>query len=120
MQVITSAQRLHNAKTGVAPVSFCIGYYVMVHPVRPGSHKLNVGWTVLLSGFDRLPDLVFVVENQRGMQRERVQAQRSLPYPALWSADKLSREVLEYANYLDNSMQLIKSLHSICIRSGDY
>lgn len=55
----------------------------------------------------------------RRTQREAVLAQHLVPYPAPRTADEESKELIEYAECLNNSMQLIKMLKSTGLRNGE-
>lgn len=119
MRVRKSAQCTHRAKKVVVPAKFVIRVYVMIHSVRPEDDTLNAGWIEPMRVIETLSDLVFVVENPKAMQRATVYAQHIVRYPALRSAEEVSGELLDYVEYLNNSMQLIKALHNKRMIDGE-
>lgn len=99
----TKAQRLHNARTGVMPVMWKIGEYVLVRRNKLPKHKHSSEWIAPMRIVNSKSALVFAVENFLRTEKQTVHAQRLLRYQAQQSHDELSTELMEQAEYLNTS-----------------
>lgn len=68
------AQRFHDSKTHVMLYKFHMGDHVMVRPAGARKSKLSSGWTEPMLITEAKPDLVFVVENWRRLEKRDTRA----------------------------------------------
>ena len=108
------ARHYHDQKTNVLPINFHIGDYVLVRsPRAKQSHKLEFKWIGPRRITQAKSSHVFICENLNNHSTEAVHARRLLLYRSDMENQPVTPSLLSYAEFLESSIQVITTLHSI-------
>lgn len=69
---------------------------------------------------DTKSNSVFRVENWCKMERKIEHARQPIPFPGVLSYMKMTREVQEFTEYLNRTVELVDKLHDVLIRNGEF
>lgn len=114
----TRAQKLHNARTGVTPVNFRVGDFVLVRSNQKRSHKLDSQWIGPKRVVEVMSDLVFRVEELNSTRTETAHAQRMLHYPPIADSTEVTRELCEQAEFSEGNRHMVRELMDIREQNG--
>lgn len=116
----TQAQKIHNARTNVTPITLHIDDYVMVRTDVQRKHKVQSIWRGPMRVIESKSDLVFKVEDIINAEQHTVHAQRIVSYPVTQQGAEASNELLEQAAHFDKKYHLVDSIAGVQKRSGTY
>ena len=101
----------HNLKTGIHPVSFQIGDFVLLRRAKISGHKLAFMWT----GPKRLKEckspLVYVVEYLVSGKQEEANSRRLVLYRAEMDGKDVDESLLRAADHNQTSFQVLECFH---------
>ena len=103
----------HNLKTGIHPVSFQIGDFVLLRREKSGGHKLAFMWTGPKRVKECTSPLVYVVEDLVSGKQEEAHARRLVLYRAEMDGKDVDEVLLRAAEHNQTSFQIEEFFHDI-------